>query len=80
MPEGSGFDPHQSPAVLVVNGLTAKIKKEREMIKRILAAMGVALITTGAWAQCSSHTIFANGRTIICTTCCYGGNCTTNCF
>lgn len=51
------------------------------MIKRILAAMGIALICTGAWAQCSTHTIFgSNGRTVICTTCCYGSNCTTNCF
>jgi hypothetical protein len=51
-----------------------------EMVKRILAGLGIALITTGAWAQCSTHTIWSNGRSVTCTTCCYFGNCTTNCF
>jgi hypothetical protein len=50
------------------------------MVKRILAAFGIAMITTGAWAQCSSHTIFSGNRIVTCTTCCYGPNCTTNCF
>ena len=53
---------------------------ENEMAKRILAALGIALITTGAWAQCTSHTIWNGGRMIMCTTCCYGSNCNTNCF
>ena len=50
------------------------------MAKRFLAALGIALITTGAWAQCTSHTIWNGGRMIMCTTCCYGANCNTNCF
>ena len=50
------------------------------MLKRIFAGLGIALITTGAWAQCSTHTIWSNGRSVTCTTCCYYGNCTTNCF
>jgi hypothetical protein len=50
------------------------------MIKRILAGLGIALITTGAWAQCSTHTYVMNGRMVTCTTCCYGSNCSTNCF
>lgn len=50
------------------------------MIKRILAACGIAMICTGAWAMCSTHTYTVNGRMVTCTTCCYGSNCTTNCF
>ncbi len=29
---------------------------------------------------CTTHTYTYNGRMIICTTCCYFGNCNTNCF
>ena len=49
-------------------------------MKKVLAGLMIALITTGAWAACTTHTIFSNGRTVMCTTCCYGANCTTNCF
>ena len=47
--------------------------------KAFIAA--VALAFSGiAWA-CKTHTIMtSDGRMIMCTTCCYGGNCTTNCF
>jgi hypothetical protein len=36
------------------------------MIKRFFAGLGIALVTTGAWAQCSTHTIFSNGRDANC--------------
>ena len=49
-------------------------------MKKILAAISIALVTTGAWASCSTHTIISGGRMVTCTTCCYFGNCTTNCF
>jgi len=42
-----------------------------------ILAMGIA---TSAYAACSTHSYFINGKMVICTTCCYGGNCTTNCF
>lgn len=40
-----------------------------------------ALTTAGmVWASCTSHTFCDNrGRCSFCTTCCYGGNCTTTC-
>jgi hypothetical protein len=40
-----------------------------------------ALTTAGmVWASCTSHTYCdARGRCTFCTTCCYAGNCTTNC-
>lgn len=49
-------------------------------MKKILAGLGIALVTTGAWASCSTQTIIYGGRMVTCTTCCYFGNCTTNCF
>jgi hypothetical protein len=49
-------------------------------MKKVLAALGIALVTTGAWAQCSTHTYVINGRMVTCTTCCYGPSCSTNCF
>jgi hypothetical protein len=50
-------------------------------MKKIFAAIAIALVTTGAWASCTTHTIWSGNRVVTCTTCCYyGGNCTTNCF
>jgi hypothetical protein len=57
-----------------------KLSMEIGMIKKFLAGLGIALITTGAWASCSTHTITSGGRMVTCTTCCFGNNCTTNCF
>lgn len=49
-------------------------------MKKTLIAVWLAAFTTMVWANCTTHTIFQNGRVITCTTCCYGPNCTTNCF
>lgn len=49
-------------------------------MKKTLLAIVLATAATAAWASCLSQTITINGRTYVCTTCCYGGNCTTNCF
>jgi hypothetical protein len=46
---------------------------------RIVAALVLATAATAAWA-CTTHTIIRDGRIVTCTTCCYGGHCTTNCF
>lgn len=47
--------------------------------KALIAACALAFSGI-AWAACTTHTYFVNGRMVTCTTCCYGGNCTTNCF
>ena len=46
------------------------------------ALIGIYLVTlaTMTWASCTTHTYNKNGRIVICNTCCYGTNCTTNCF
>lgn len=51
-------------------------------MKKAAIIGAIALSFAGiAWASCTTHTLTtANGRIIMCTTCCYGGNCTTNCF
>jgi hypothetical protein len=40
-----------------------------------------ALTTAGmVWASCTTHNYCDNrGRCTFCTTCCYGGSCTTTC-
>ncbi len=49
-------------------------------MKKTLIGICLATIATMTWAACSTHTYMINGRTVTCTTCCYGSNCTTNCF
>ena len=52
-------------------------------MKRFLCAF--VLITTlllsvsPAFAACSTHTYILGGRVVTCTTCCFGGQCTTTC-
>ncbi len=50
------------------------------MMKKALIGAWLALTASMVWASCSTHTIMQGGRIVTCTTCCYGGNCTTNCF
>ena len=52
-------------------------------MKKIVAALFAvfaAAYGNVAYASCSTHTYFINGKMVSCTTCCYGGNCSTNCF
>ena len=49
-------------------------------MKYVLAALVVLASVTAAYASCSTHTYFINGKTVICTVCCYSGNCTTTCY
>ncbi len=48
------------------------------MKKYIIAAI-LALSTTAAYAACVTNTYISGGRVVVCTTCCYGTNCTTTC-
>ena len=49
-------------------------------MKKAIIGVYIATLTTMTWASCTTHTYFMNGRTVICNVCCYGNNCTTNCF
>jgi len=50
------------------------------MIKKALASLAALGVATSVYASCSTHTYTVNGKMMTCTTCCYNGNCTTNCF
>jgi hypothetical protein len=49
-------------------------------MKKLLAAVAGLLFAGAAYAACTTHTYFVNGKYITCTTCCYNGNCNTSCF
>jgi hypothetical protein len=49
------------------------------MKKYLIAAVAI-LISTAAYATCTTHSYFVNGKVVLCTTCCNGGHCTTNCI
>ena len=49
-------------------------------MKKVIIGFYLATLATMTWASCTTHTYFTNGKTVVCTTCCYGSNCTTNCF
>jgi len=49
------------------------------MMKKLIFVLGL-LASGAAAASCVTHTYFVNGRIVTCTTCCFAGNCTTNCF
>lgn len=48
-------------------------------MKKYIAAAILALTATVAYASCVTNTYITDGRVIVCTTCCYGTNCTTTC-
>lgn len=49
-------------------------------MKKYLVAIALTVATTVAYAACLTNTIVTpDGKVIMCTTCCYGGNCTTTC-
>ena len=49
-------------------------------MKKIVAGLLGLSFATAVYAQCTTHTYTVNGKMMTCTTCCYNGNCTTNCF
>lgn len=49
-------------------------------MKKAIIATYLAMLATTTWAACTTHTVMSNGRTVTCTTCCYGSSCTTSCF
>lgn len=44
------------------------------------AAMAGVMAPVVAFAQCTTHTYYVNGKYTTCTTCCYGSQCNTNCY
>lgn len=50
------------------------------MKKVILLTAVLLLAAAEAWAQCTTQSLFINGRFIMCTTCCTPTTCHTTCF
>jgi hypothetical protein len=48
-------------------------------MKKLIFVVGM-LISGVAYAACTTHTYFVNGRMVICTTCCTGSFCNTSCM
>lgn len=53
-------------------------------MKKVLAILASAFVLAGApmsaHAACVTNSTYINGKTIVCTTCCYAGNCQTTCY
>jgi|GEM_PF-1980927 hypothetical protein len=49
-------------------------------MRNLIAFILVLAANTSVFAACSTHTYNVNGKYISCTTCCYYGNCNTNCY
>lgn len=47
---------------------------------KYLIGLMLAGAATIAWAQCTTHSYYYQGRYVTCQTCCYAGNCNTTCF
>lgn len=50
------------------------------MSVRLIAFTIGLVFATGALADCVTNSYYANGRLVVCTTCCQFGSCTTSCF
>jgi hypothetical protein len=49
-------------------------------MKKVLLAVALFMVAGAAYAACTTHTYFVNGKMVMCQTCCYGTNCTTTCY
>lgn len=50
------------------------------MSVRLMTLAAGLLFATAALADCVTNSYYANGRLVVCTTCCQFGSCTTSCF
>jgi hypothetical protein len=49
-------------------------------MRKLIAGLLLVGFTTVVYAQCRTNTITTPDGTIVCTTCCYQGNCNTTCY
>jgi len=48
-------------------------------MNKIVLAIAVLVFSGAAHARCITNSFTKDGRLTVCTTCCYGGSCTTTC-
>jgi hypothetical protein len=49
-------------------------------MKKFIIGIAIALSAGVVYANCVTNTVFSGGRMTVCTTCCYGTNCSTTCI
>lgn len=49
-------------------------------MKKFIIGTVLALSATVVYANCVTNTVFSGGKMTVCTTCCYGNNCSTTCI
>jgi len=50
-------------------------------MRKLLVGLGLFLVAGVVYANCVTNTIInRDGSMVVCTTCCYYGNCTTTCM
>ena len=58
----------------------AKSYRTKFLVSLVAFAAVLVFHVSPALASCSTHTYMYGGRMVMCTTCCFGNNCNTNCF
>ena len=49
-------------------------------MKKFIIGVALTLSAGVVYANCVTNTVFSGGRMTVCTTCCYGGSCSTTCM
>lgn len=49
-------------------------------MRKVILSAALAISPVLAWASCTTHSYWINGKYVTCTTCCFGSNCNTTCF
>ena len=49
-------------------------------MKKIIVAIALALSAGVVYANCVTNTTYTRNGMVVCTVCCYYGNCTTTCI
>jgi len=57
-----------------------RFQNRRVEMNKWVAGLGALMFSSVVYAQCVTNTYNINGRITVCTTCCYGGSCSTTCF
>lgn len=55
-------------------------RKYDRWILALMLMIGLVVLPVAAFAACQTHSVMSpGGKIVFCTTCCYGGHCSTTC-
>jgi hypothetical protein len=49
-------------------------------MKKLIVGVWFSMVAGLVYANCTTSTVNYGGKFVVCTTCCYNGNCNTTCF